>query len=322
MAQTLPRLLQNSVQSFKKLGSCNMLKKEDLYGRQYEWRVLGVCHTLADDFQYGCLRLDWLRLWGLVLGVYFSFALFFAALTIRLLHAEHEHFTGELLPTMSLFEQAFWLSMGHLISVGFGHLQPISTSANILVTAEFLLGILLSAMLLGAVVSKATLPSVRLVFSKKCLLMRRNGVRHFMFRVGNTRGNLLVAPDVRLSSFTHVETEEGESIWVAEPLEVVEPPVMAPAFNVVHKIDESSPLFSQSDEELLKKDYSISLTATDNHTFQTLYVAKYYTGETDCLTDVRFSDVLKREGNVRIMDLSKFNNVEPYRSRAVADKHW
>eukprot|EP00210_Caulerpa_lentillifera_P004943 g4717.t1 len=171
------------------------------------------------------------------------------------------------------------------------------------------MGILLSAILLGVVVTKASLPSIKLVFSDVCIITRRNGVHHFIFRVANTRGNLLVSPDIRLCSFSHTNTEEGESIFVAQPLDVIEPPVMAPSFNVVHKIDESSPLAKFSDKELQEKDYAVSLVATDSHTYQTLYARKHYPGES-ILSNVRFSDILKRDGNIRILDFSKLNNTE------------
>lgn len=309
-----PRMLQKSFKSFKRIGSLHSFKKEDLYGRRFHWQVLGVSHSLADDYQYICLRLDWFRLWMVVLSVYCGFALFFAYLTTRLIESEDEHFSGDISPSTSIFEQAFWLSMGHLISIGYGYWTPVSCGANILVNIQFFLGILLSALLLGIVVTKASLPSVKLVFSKNCIITTRNGVRHFMFRVANTRGNLLVAPDIRLSSFSLVNTKEGESVWVAEPLEVVGPPVMAPAFNIVHKITESSPLWKYTNEELVQKDYSISLVATDNHTFQTLYAAKYYQGNNDVLCNVRFSDVLKRKGDLRIMDFRRFNDVEPVKT--------
>eukprot|EP00210_Caulerpa_lentillifera_P004942 g4716.t1 len=307
MSQGLSRLIGKSV---KRLNTLRSFRRSDEQARDIEWRVLGVHHSFTDDFQYICLRLDWFRLWTVVLGVYTAFALFYAILTYRLVTStSREHFSGELSDDLSIFEQCFWLSVGHLVSIGYGPLQPISCVANFLVTVEFFMGILLSAILLGVVVTKASLPSIKLVFSDVCILTRRNGVRHFIFRVANTRGNLLVSPDIRLCSFSHTNTEEGESIFVAQPLDVIEPPVMAPSFNVVHKIDESSPLAKFSDKELQEKDYAVSLVATDSHTYQTLYATKYYSGDV-ILSNVRFSDVLKRDGNIRILDFSKLNNTE------------
>jgi len=218
-------------------------------------------------------------------------------------------------PSMSVFEQSFWLSVGHLVSVGYGHLQPVSCVANIIVTIQFFLGILLSAILLGVVVTKASMPSVKLIFSNNCLITTRNGIRHFMFRVANTRGNLLIAPEIQLSVFSHTETREGEDVWVAQPLEIAGPPVLSPVFNLYHKITESSPLWEFTNEELKKKQYSISLVATDRHTFQTLYAAKLYKGMTDLLCDVHFSDAIQKQGKVLIMDVRNFNAVEPYKPR-------
>lgn len=307
MSQGLSRLIGKSM---KRMSTLHSFRRTDKQSKEVEWRVLGVEHTFADDFQYMCLRLDWFRLWTVVLSVYTAFALFYAILTYRLVTSTtHTHFSGELSDDLPVFEQCFWMSVGHLVSIGYGPLQPLSCVANFLVTVEFFMGILLSAILLGIVVTKASLPSVKLVFSDVCILTRRNRVRHFIFRVANTRGNLLVSPDIRLCCFSHMNTEEGESVFVAQPLDVVEPPVMAPSFNVVHKIDDSSPLAKFSDEELQEKDYAVSLVATDSHTYQTLYARKYYSGDV-ILRNVRFSDVLKRDGNVRILDFNKLSDTE------------
>lgn len=50
---------------------------------------------------------------------------------------------------------------------------PGSTRANLLATTEHFVGILMSSVLLGIVVTKASLPSANLVFSSRVLFTTR-----------------------------------------------------------------------------------------------------------------------------------------------------
>jgi inward rectifier potassium channel len=59
-------------------------------------------------------------------------------------------------------------------------------------------GILLAAVLLGVLVTRASIPSARVVFSDVCLLTSRNGEPMLIIRIGNTRGNFLLNPEIRV----------------------------------------------------------------------------------------------------------------------------
>lgn len=101
------------------------------------------------------------------------------------------------------------------------------------------------------VVTKASIPTPRIVFSNVCLITQRNGIPHLIIRVGNTRGNYLLHPDIRVTCFKKNVTVEGESIFQVEKLEINEPPVMAPMFNIAHKMTENSPIADITQEEVL-----------------------------------------------------------------------
>lgn len=59
-------------------------------------------------------------------------------------------------------------------------------------------GILMGAVLLGVLINKASIPSARVVFSDVCLLTSRNGEPMLILRIGNTRGNFLLNPEIRV----------------------------------------------------------------------------------------------------------------------------
>lgn len=56
----------------------------------------------------------------------------------------------------------------------------------------------MGAVLLGVLINKASIPSARVVFSEACLLTSRNGEPVLILRIGNTRGNFLLNPEIRV----------------------------------------------------------------------------------------------------------------------------
>lgn len=67
---------------------------------------------------------------------------------------------------------------------------------------------------------QASLPVSKLVFSRNALLLTRNGAPHLVFRVGNSRGSFMLAPDVRIHYFKRLTTAEGEVTFTVSGLPV------------------------------------------------------------------------------------------------------
>eukprot|EP00803_Ostreobium_quekettii_P008872 evm.model.scf_301.8 EVM.evm.TU.scf_301.8 scf_301:87517-89785(-) len=277
------------------------------------WVVRGVKRTLADDFQHMAIEMAWPNLCALVASVYMAVSLVFAMGFFALLRSDRSNFSGQLNPAMTDFEECFWMSVAHVVTIGYGGLLPASRLAYLCATLEHFMGILLSALLLGIVVTKASLPAAKIVFSDVVMCTTRDGAPVLIFRVANTRGNFLVNPDIRVSAFKQVKTAEGEEVWIGSALAIQQPPVMAPCFNMVHKINRDSPLFGMSPEEVLEAVGSISASigATDIHSLQTLYATKLWSVN-DIRLRQRFADVLKGDGSgPRILDMRDFNKYMP-----------
>ncbi|CAD7701342.1 unnamed protein product [Ostreobium quekettii] len=296
---TLPSLNLSDNSSGRDAGAC------------VKWTVLGVKRCLADDFQHMGIEMEWPNLCAFVASVYMAVSLVFALGFYYLLRSGGHHFSGELSGQMTEFEECFWTSVANVVTIGYGTLVPASRAAYTLATLEHFAGILMSALLLGIVVTKASIPTSKIVFSDVMLMTKRNGVPVLIFRVANTRGNFLLSPDIRVSFFKPVTTKEGEEVWIGSPLEFTQPPVMAPCFNLVHRIGEDSPLFGMSYDELLQSGGNIgaSIGATDDESLQTLYARKMWRVQEDVRYNQRFVDVLKGGKGVgpRILDMACFN---------------
>lgn len=311
----LPRKLVRAISSRKLLPigleSASNFAKDGKDRTSRSWRVLGIQRTLADDFQHMCLELDWLPLIMLILVVYSFFSVLFGVAFFGLLSAGAP-FVGDW-TFSSRVEDCLWMSVTNLVTIGYGSLTPGSRPGYILATVEHFVGILLSAILLGIVVSKASLPTSRIVFSDHIIFTTRNGEPTVIFRVGNTRGNFLLNPEVRVSYFRRLETIEGESVWTGTRLEFEEPPQLAPAFNLAHKVTEDSPLYGMTQEDLQNAggDLSVVLGATDDHSLQTLHARKLYTKE-NVMFNMRFGDVLAKDSNgKKMVNFERFHDVIP-----------
>lgn len=80
-------------------------------------------------------------------------------------------------------------------------LLPLITASSIAICAQggSGVGILMGAAVLGVLINRVSIPQARVVFSDNCLLTSRNGVPLLIFRLGNTRGNFLLHPEIRIA---------------------------------------------------------------------------------------------------------------------------
>ena len=113
--------------------------------------------------------------------------------------------------------------------------MPSSRAAFVWSTLEQFVGMLLSSLLLGIVVTKASIPTAKLIFSNVILFSKRNGERVLVFRAVNTHGNFLLHPEIRMVFLKHTTTLEGEGTLTGSLLSIEEPPVIAPCANFVHR---------------------------------------------------------------------------------------
>ncbi|KAK9797007.1 hypothetical protein WJX73_004119 [Symbiochloris irregularis] len=291
------------------------------------WGVLGVSNSLIDDFTFHCLDMPWRSLLFLVLGVYFSIAVVFAAAFWFLLAycgpdcEEFPHLIGDVPRQLSVAELCFWMSVNNLITIGFGNVSPGTTAANILCTAEHFGGIMLSSILLGLVVTKASLPTSKIIFSKVCLITKRNGVPHLLVRVGNTRGNFLLNPEIRISYLKRLVTIEGEVTFSGSRLDYADPPAMAPTVNIAHSIDEHSPLFQLTPTDIIDQEGGIyiSISATDSNSLQTVYARQIYRAA-DIRWDHRFKDMLVQRNNQQFVDFNNLHETVPIAAQEMSEE--
>ncbi|CAL8465349.1 g4884 [Coccomyxa elongata] len=220
---------------------------------------------------------------------------------------------------LSLPEACFWLSVTNLTTIGYGSISPETRLAYVLCTVEHFAGIMMSSLLLGIVFAKASMPTTKTAFSRVCLITARNGVPHLLIRIGNTRGNFLLHPEIRVSYFHRLVTKEGEVTFKGRRCEVTDPTAVAPSLIIAHEIDEASPLHNLTSEDIAAAEGAIfvSVSATDDNSKQSV-IARTIFRSSDILWNRRFQDVLVQKDWRQFVDFTRFHDTVPITEQPLA----
>jgi len=213
------------------------------------------------------------------------------------------------------FADAFFFSIQTMATIGYGHMYPATTTANVLVCFEAVLGLVVTAMATGLVFAKFSTVRPRVVFGRRAVITRLDGVPHLMVRVSNERGNYIAEVEVRLALLRTERTQEGRTLYRMRDLVPVRS--RAPAFmrglTVMHVIDVNSPLAGATSESLRASDAEllVTLMGIDGTTGQYVHARCSYL-EDEILFQHRFVDILTElpDGRMRL-DLRHFHDVEP-----------
>ncbi|QDZ23791.1 hypothetical protein A3770_11p63090 [Chloropicon primus] len=209
---------------------------------------------------------------------------------------------------------AFRFAAANVISMGYGTVFPTSNVGYLIATLSQLSGILINVFVFAAVLAKFQSPKADVVFSDKICLFTRDGVRHLCLRVGNLRCHTLYNPSLRLFVLKEQETSEGEDFVKIVELPVALPGTISGFYNITHRIDEESPLFSLSPEDMKNPDnvmaFQVIVTALDP-VYQAEVCAKCsYNSASQLELSKRFADMMVLRDGRSTIDFAKFDELQ------------
>lgn len=255
------------------------------------------------DLYHNLLKISWSKL-------FFIYVLFF--LTINTLFAcLYFVVPGSLSATANDFTSAFFFSVQTFSTVGYGIISPQNFYGNIIVVLEIMTGVVSMAVSTGLVFAKFSRPSAKILYSKNMLITTFDGERVLMFRMANARSNQIISANVELHRIFASKTSEGRSMvrFSALKLKKSYSPIFALSWTVMHPIDEESPFFGKSIEEIYKSkdEFYVIVSGNDGTFSQTIFDTHNYRAE-DILLNHYFVDILNREEDgTRIIDYKKFH---------------
>jgi inward rectifier potassium channel len=257
------------------------------------------------DFYHTVLRAPW---WLFFLGLAAVFvlvnAVFASAYVMDRGGIEHAR--------PGSFWDAFIFSAQTIGSINYSVMVPKSNYVNLIVIIEAFAGILMIALFTGIIFARFSRPFARVVFSKVAVITPFDGVPTLMFRTANQRGNQVLDASITVTLARQHETREGAIFRRFEELKLVRArtALFALSWTIMHVIDETSPLFGISEDEMYDKQMEIIalLSGADATMAETIY-ARYSYRPDDIRRDHRFVDVLSLSPKgQRVVDLTRFHD--------------
>lgn len=201
--------------------------------------------------------------------------------------------TGNAGAVTNPFLRGFFFSVQTFSTVGYGGISPSSLSANILVAVESMFALLGFALGAGILFARFSRPTARIVFSRNAIIAPYQDKTAFEFRIANQRKNQIIDLEAKVL-FSRFEREDGTLIRRFYPLQLERQKVVffPLSWTIVHPIDEMSPLYGKTDQDLREShaEFLILLTGVDEIFSQSVHTRSSYKAD-ELVWNARFSDV-------------------------------
>jgi inward rectifier potassium channel len=208
------------------------------------------------------------------------------------------------------FGRAFFFSVETLGTIGYGNIQPNGIAPNVIVTIESLTGLLVLALGTGILFARFSRPTAAIVFSDRAVIAPYQGKTGFMFRLTNGRANQLIELEAKLL-FSRMENDSRRYDQLTlERTRVVFFPM---SWTIVHPIDEKSPLFGLTRDDLHERDaeFLVLLSGVDETFSSTVHARTSYKPH-EVAVGERFVNIynpVRDDGTVSI-DVRKLSETE------------
>jgi inward rectifier potassium channel len=272
----------------------------------------GLRPAVFQDLYHSFMTVSWPQLFAIIAAFFLSFDLLFGCLYYVVPGC-----IANLNPPG--FAGAFFFSVETLGTVGYGEMHPQTLYGHFVAMIEIFVGLMALALITGLMFARFSRPRARFLFAANAVVRPIDGKMTLMFRAANARQNVIQEASAHLRMLRDDVTEEGFRIRRITDLSLVraEHPVFMLGWNLMHVIDQSSPLKDKDAQALdaASTVFILSLSGTDVTTGQVLMARHEYS----CAAirwNQSFRDILEvgADGVVRF-DYRKFHEIEPLRSR-------
>jgi inward rectifier potassium channel len=208
---------------------------------------------------------------------------------------------------------AFFFSAQTLGSVGYGAMWPRSVYVNTVVTTEMFVGLCSLGAATGLLFARISRPTARIMFSRRMVVAPLNGASTLMFRAANRRQNRVVEAEVSVTLIYDVRSQEGDMLrrFRDLPLLRAKTPLFFLTWQVMHVIDEASPLFGETKESLLAKraEILVVMKGLDETFVSTIHARASYLPD-EIIWGRRLADIfVARPNGAMAIDFRRFHDI-------------
>lgn len=214
------------------------------------WRAFHLWQTIVN--------MSWSAFAALAVGYYVAANTIFAIIYYSLAPGQIDGIYSP--DAFRRFLNGFFFSAHTLTTVGYGNFAPRGIAGNSVAAVEALMGLLGFAVLTGLLVARASKPSARLRFSRNALIAPYQGSTALMCRVANERPYNLTEVEARIMLLTvdssTTPPQRKFDLLTLERQSILFFPL---SWTVVHPIDQSSPFWGKTPEDLKRMQAEIML---------------------------------------------------------------
>jgi inward rectifier potassium channel len=204
-----------------------------------------------------------------------------------------------------------YFSIETLSTAGYGDMHPQTHYGHFIAAVELFTGIFSMSLMTGLIFARFSRPNARLLFADNPVISNHDGKPTLMIRLANERHNIIGNATAKLWLLRNVGTAEGASHrrFYELPLVRSEHPALALSWTLYHIIDENSPLYEQSAEDLDAASVTLSVVVSgyDVVAAQTVHARKSY-DHASILFGRSYADIIgtQEDGRLRL-DYGRFN---------------
>lgn len=212
------------------------------------------------------------------------------------------------------FLNGFFFSAQTLTTVGYGGIAPKGITANFIAAFEAMIGLLSFSFITGLLYGRFSKPKANIEFSENLILRDFKGQNAMMFRLMNSRKTVMIEPEITVTLSVTEENKKKEFKRNFYQLKLERSKIMylPTVWTIVHNIDENSPLYKYTKEEIKNLDAHLYILINyhEESFSQKVYQINSYDFE-DLVTDVKYKSAasFNVEGYT-LLDHDKLSEVE------------
>lgn len=223
-----------------------------------------------------------------------------------------DHLTGiDKSNTINEFTDVFFFSSQTFTTVGYGRIAPIGFLASLVATFEAFLGLLSFAIATGLFYGRFSRPRAFLKFSNNALISPYKDGNALMFRLAPFKNNLLTDAEVILNVAISSREANSQTEFFTIETELSRINSLVLNWTIVHKIDENSPFFGNTEELFKTADLEIfaQIRAFDEGFASTVVQRTSYTSD-EVVFGAKFLPMFNPSINheTTILNLDKIND--------------
>jgi inward rectifier potassium channel len=205
-----------------------------------------------------------------------------------------------------------YFSIETLSTAGYGDMHPQTHYGHFIAAVELFTGIFSMSLMTGLIFARFSRPNARLLFADNPVISNHEGKPTLMVRFANERHNVIGNATAKLWLLRNVVSLEGQSFrrFYELPLVRSEHPALALSWTLYHVIDEESPLYGLTADDLdaAKVSLVVVVSGYDVVAAQTVHARKSY-DYSDIRFGHRYADILdtSEDGRLRI-DYGRFHD--------------